>query len=71
MTVHFHEEDLPADVRFVDGPIAAGDLGAGGQLVLIAAPGADIAPAVKSVPLGDVDKAIGSRFADTIVERTR
>src|SRR5947208_7503013 len=22
MTVHFHEEDLPADVRFVDGPIA-------------------------------------------------
>src|SRR3954462_15052175 len=22
MTVHFHEEDLPADVRFADGPIA-------------------------------------------------
>ena len=22
MAVHFHEEDLPADVRFADGPIA-------------------------------------------------
>ena len=22
MSIHFHEEDLPADVRFADGPIA-------------------------------------------------
>ena len=59
-----------ADVQahtIVDGPIAAGDLASGGQLVLLAAPGADIAPATRSVQLGDVDKVVGSRFADTIV----
>jgi len=51
----------------VDGPIATAGLAQGGQLVLITAPGADISPAVKSIPLGDVDKVIGSRFGDTIV----
>ncbi|HET7717984.1 MAG TPA: alkaline phosphatase PhoX [Bauldia sp.] len=59
-----------ADVQahtVVDGPIAALDLSGGGQLVLIAAPGAAISPAVESIPLGDVDKVIGSRFDDTIV----
>ena len=59
-----------ADVQahsIVDGAILANGAVAGGQLVLIAAPGASIAPAVSRTTLGPVDRVIGSNFADTIV----
>ena len=59
-----------ADVQahsIADGAIAERGLAQGGQLVLIAAPGATASPAVKSKTLGDVAKVVGSRFGDTIV----
>ena len=59
-----------ADVQahsIVDGAVAAGKLVAGGQLVLIEAPGSTLTPAVSKVALHHVDKVIGSDFGDIIV----
>ncbi|MCB1500684.1 MAG: DUF839 domain-containing protein [Bauldia sp.] len=50
-----------------DGPIAAGDLGRGGQLVLIAAPGVTPPTQVVQRDVAGFDKAVGSRFADTLI----
>ena len=50
-----------------DGPIAAGDLGRGGQLVLIAAPGVTPPTPVVQRDVAGFDKAVGSRFADTLI----
>ena len=49
------------------GPIAAGGLVAGGQLVLIEFAGSTATPAVSKVALHGVDEVIGSKFGDTIV----
>ena len=59
-----------ADVQagtIVDGPIAAHGLGAGGQLVLIAAPGVQLPTPVEIHRLDGYGDAVGSRFADTLV----
>ena len=59
-----------ADVQahsIVDGPIAAGKLSTGGQLLLIESPGSTATPAVSKVALHDVDKVIGSKFGDIIL----
>lgn len=58
-----------ADVQaptILDGPVATGQLGGGGQLVLIAAPGVTPPTAVETTPLAGIDTVVGSRLADTI-----
>ena len=59
-----------ADVQahsVVDGGIAENGLAQGGQLLLLAAPGADHLPAVSRTEVDGVGRVIGSRFADTII----
>ncbi len=61
--------DIQADT-ITDGPIAANGLGHGGQLVVIAAPGVALPTPVEVRDVAGASKAVGSRFADTLIGST-
>lgn len=58
--------DVQADT-ITDGPIAANHLGRGGQLLAIAAPGVVLPTPLEVQDVGRYDKAVGSRFDDTLI----